>query len=496
MTLPDISCLVEESLGIQWYFTLSEQQIMEYSRRDKGSWSEPKQVATRPVKLFSATIDRNDKLCLVAYNTSKQLMYYEWDGQQWYQRQLYQISSRFENITRLELLNGSNCLHLFYYIENALKIAHESLIHSYLDDTGWHSNVLMNFLTDQSVTPQLIQNDAKGNLFCVYTRIIRNQTRCSFIYFENAKAAWSKPSTLFQKPGICRDFAGLADSSGHLHMVWVEEAGSVYQLNYKKIEPAAVTGALPGTVCIFDGTVPIYSPSLYIGKELHCFWVQEKKGMVSRSDSIGRTWEKPLLLFEGSLTAYRRVSVSLDGMTRIRTEIGDGYPEFGWTLQILLSEDKSGLDKKEIQKQGADLQMEKPLQASSLPIKELNARMDAIHKEIDTLNRQLDELHTAIYQLQDYIRQKDRSAFHVEAQIRKLSFELEQIRSMRAGAVRAGTEQHSLKENNDKAKQDASIEQESEETGKPLKNVDTGSGEILLGNVSILINPDEHPEED
>ena len=41
MTLPDISCLVEESLGIQWYFTLSEQQIMEYSRRDKGSWSEP-----------------------------------------------------------------------------------------------------------------------------------------------------------------------------------------------------------------------------------------------------------------------------------------------------------------------------------------------------------------------------------------------------------------------------------------------------------------------
>ena len=43
-----------------------------------------------------------------------------------------------------------------------------------------------------------------------------------------------------------------------------------------------------------------------------------------------------------------------------------------------------------------------------------------------------------LYQLQDYIRQKDRSAFHVEAQIRKLSFELEQIRSMRAGAVRQG----------------------------------------------------------
>ena len=233
------------------------------------------------------------------------------------------------------------------------------------------------FLTDQSVTPQLIQNDAKA-ICSAYIPGLSGIRPAAPLFTENAKAAWSKPSTLFQKPGICRDFAGLADSSGHLHMVWVEEAGSVYQLNYKKIEPAAVTGALPGTVCIFDGTVPIYSPSLYIGKELHCFWVQEKKGMVSRSDSIGRTWEKPLLLFEGSLTAYRRVSVSLDGMTRIRTEIGDGYPEFGWTLQILLSEDKSGLDKRKYRNKGRSSDG-KAIAGFFSADKELNARMDAIH---------------------------------------------------------------------------------------------------------------------
>jgi hypothetical protein len=44
----------------------------------------------------------------------------------------------------------------------------------------------------------------------------------------------------------------------------------------------------------------------------------------------------------------------------------------------------------------------------------------------------MDDFHAALYQIQDYIRQKDKNSFQREAQIRKLAFELEQIRAMRA----------------------------------------------------------------
>ena len=37
-------------------------------------------------------------------------------------------------------------------------------------------------------------------------------------------------------------------------------------------------------------------------------------------------------------------------------------------------------------------------------------------------------------------------------------------------------------------------EQLEEERSKPLKNVDTGSGEIHLGDVSILINPEDESD--
>lgn len=186
------SYLLEESLGKQWYFAMTDQQIIEYSWKVDKTWTKPVPVDNQSIRQFSVTIDRNDTIYLLAYNTSKQLIYYEWKEDQWYQRLLLPISSRFENISFLEILSTQHHIHLFYYIENSLKRAQESLIHSYLKGGKWNSEVLMNFLTDQIVTPQLIRSYDKGNIFLVYTRRIQNQSRCYYVYYDNDNNAWMK----------------------------------------------------------------------------------------------------------------------------------------------------------------------------------------------------------------------------------------------------------------------------------------------------------------
>ncbi len=517
------SYLLEESLGKQWYFTLNDQQLIVYYRRTEKTWTDATPIDSRAVRHFSVTIDKNDNIHLLAYNTSKQLIYYEWRGEQWYQRLLYPISSRFENISYLELLSIHTHIHLFYYIENSLKRAQESLIHSYLSDGKWNSDVLMNFLTDQSVTPQLIRSDDKGNLFCVYTRRIQNQTRSYYIYYDINSKAWAKPSILFQKPCICSEFNGQTDSSGNFHMVWVEEIGSEYRINYKSINPDFKYTASE-TVCIHEGIEQVQNPSLHIAGKLYCFWVQDGRGMASQGDASGRHWEIPQLITGESITLYNKIIKSLDGRSNTMPQLGDGFPDFDWTLETILfgGTPKLGRQKSPDHTDDKDEKVNKPVVVE--PMDKMKQKIEKLESQLNEAQNRLDDFHAALYELQDYVRQRDKSSFHMETQIRKLSFELEQLRTMRGKIpyTRTVTHENELttkpallhtSENGvviEEKKNAPELEEKEEiihstdddqqaamkEKKTKLKNVDTGSGEIQLGNVSIRINPVNEEEAD
>jgi len=536
MTQAGFSCLMEESLGKQWYFSLTEQQIIQYTWRDGNSWVQPAHIDGQPVKQFRVTIDRNDRIHLLAYNTSKHLIYYQWNGEQWYKRLLYRLQSRFEDISCLEILCTLNKVHILYYIENALKRAQESLIHAWLENSKWQSNVLLNFLSDQRIKPQLVQNDAQGNLYCIYTRIIRNQTRCYYIYYNNNHASWSKPFILFQQSGTCTCFDGHADSAGDFHLIWLEKAGPEYRLNYLKIHPTAPKSNNE-ILCILDsGAQPIQNPCLQIGNGLHCYWIQDGIGFVSRGDMSGRHWMQPQEMIRNKIESNRKITKTLDGNSRFETEFGDGYPDFSWTLKTLLTGENAIKEKPIIQASGLRSEKKPDLSDSSpedekeqalfRTLKEVRNRMNEFQAKLKDMNDRMDDFQAALYQMQDYIRQKDKYSFQKEAQIRKLAFELEQMRAMRANIPvissagykdeekakpsasdlsdeisiehahpndeKDGTEtelQYSLQGDDLHQSEDLPLKK------NPPKNVDSGSGEIQLDNVRILINPEEESEE-
>ncbi|NLB43319.1 MAG: hypothetical protein GX815_13920 [Clostridiales bacterium] len=506
------SYLLEESLGKQWYFTLNDQQLIEYSCKIDDAWTKSVPVDNRPIRQFSVTIDSNDTINLLAYNSSKQLIYYECKEDQWYQRLLLPISSRFENISFLEVLSTHYHIHLFYYIENSLKRAQESLIHSYLKDGKWNSDVLLNFLTDQVVTPQLIRSDDKGNIFCVYTRRIQNQSRCYYVYYDANNNAWSKPTILFQKPGSCCEFNGQTDSSGNLHLVWIEEVGSEYCLNYKSINPNDKY-TTSETICIQEGVEQVQNPSLHIGSKLYCFWIQDESGFACQGDIGGLRWEIPQVITKGPILKYIKISKTLDGRANTQPQLGDGYPEFEWTLETMLLGNKPLRQKYIDQMEDQYEKIDKP--SSSQILEKIKQRIDKLDSQMNEVQNSLDEVYNALHGLQDHIRQNDKGSFQREAQIRKLSFELEQLRSTRSkipytrvlsleDMSNSDTSIKTFEMEEKKQEEHSQVEQKQveipmeeqleEERSKPLKNVDTGSGEIHLGDVSILINPEDESD--
>ena len=501
------SYLVEESLGIQWYFTLTGQQTIEYSKRTDKVWTKPRQLEGLPIKHYCVTIDKNDNLYLFAYNTSKQLISYKWVDGQWNQQIVYSITSRFETISTLEALTSPTQIHLFYYIENSLKRAQEYLIHSRLYYVEWNRQVLMSFLTGQEGAPHMVRCDEDGNLFCVYTRRIQNQTRCYYVYYNNHEESWSKPAILFQKPGKCSEFSGQTDAAGCLHMVWKEDDDSLFRINYRIIDPWKKNSASE-IVCIQEDGVALQSPCLHIGDKYYCFWLQEEKGMVSQGDPLSKQWDEPFMATEEPVTTYEKISATLDGRAQPFPQMGDGYPHFDWTLETLYLGSKPEPKSKKPDTENHSGSFEQD--------------MEILQPQITEIQNRLDEFYTALYQLQEYIRQKDKSSFHTEARIRKLTFELDQLRSIKAKIPQKGIsnqkspgaevdhielESPKMESSDIYSEQAVNKEQPVQESGfltkdetleekrTPMKNIDRGSGELQLGNVNILINPEDNSED-
>jgi hypothetical protein len=523
-------CLVEESLGKQWYFTLTDEQVIEYRWKQDESWTPPIRIDRQPVKRFSVTIDENDRIYLLAYNSLKQLIHYEWNGQKWFHRILYRISSRFENISYIGLVANMSQIHLLFYVENSLKKAQESLIHSCLRNGKWHSNILMTFLTDQTVTPQLFKCDARGNLYFLYTRENKSQTRSYALYYDTDQESWFKPVNVFQKSGKHKNFNGQIDDAGTLHLVWTETAEDDYRLNYINLAPD-IRNQKTDTVCIYEGSEEIQSPILYIGKDMHCIWTQGEKIYISINDYNKNHWKSPDIINEKNFTSYFRINKTLDGRAYELIEIGDGFPHFKWNLESLLfgsilkstnyitsqSVNINEKDYKQPRKNEITLQEnsvfpnpnDKNPDLQSLWKKNIVKAVEPLKKELMDIQNRMDDFYAALYQLQDYIHQKDKLSFQTEAQIRKLAFELDQLRSLyRKSDTEIQTldyadersneaehkhnkaewtkqaEPHSKEEENRPEKQGAN------ENVKPLQNIDHGNGKIQLREVSILINPE------
>jgi len=471
--------LVEESLGKKWYFFLSDQQRIQYACNENGVWTEETPIDGQLVKTFSVTIDRNDKIYLLAYTLTKQLIYYEWDGSQWYQRLLYRITSRFENISRLLVLSTLSHIHLFYYIESSLKRAQESFVHAILEEGRWKSDVIMNFLTDQTVMPEMICSDYKGNLHCVYTKALRNRTQCYFIKYDNEHKIWTKPTLLFQRSGKCSGFNGFADPSNVLHMVWTEEIKEKYYLNYRRIDTEVLS--FSGThVCIREATTPMLYPCIHSGNGYHCFWNQDGRSMASYADKTGLHWDKARDISDKELFPYIRIYKTLDSRTHTVLELGDGYPGFKWSTSYSIVEGQKSFESPDVDAKSNNKSNKEEQGSKQLDYQEEPSILEDIRllsEKIEKASSRMDDFYTALYQLQEYIRQKDKSFYQMDAQIRKLSFEIDQLRTSRTS--------NRIK---------VSSYTENEDTKETSENDDTGTEKIQLGNVSILVNPEEEAE--
>lgn len=483
-------CLIKQASGTLWYYYIDDQRLY-YSKRLEIGWTSPVPLDMQPVKYYSATVLNDDRIMILAYLKSRELWLYELANGEWHKRSIYRISSGFENITFLKLIFSQGRLHMFYYVESSLPTAKDKLIHYVLEAGTWKRPEPLKFVSGAAFSPLDIKADNHGGLYLFYKRELHGKTVFYLSIFDEGSLTWSEKNMLFERPGRCRSFSCLPDNSGHIHIIWNEESLGKQVLYYKKIDKNDIRGRITEDVPIYFSTQDIEHPMLVSAHKPACFWMEGTKALycLLQRNSSG--------VYEIKRVEREKVCpyivITNDGKSNEPINMyGDGYPGFTWNVQSLTE-----MDHNYENSNLADADTENNAEAAAELVSPA-AQEQYEEKSLAELESRLDNLYTALLQIKEYIRQKDMSLYQLSTQVKKLTFDIEQLRSKNAlyksrpfRRPKPAASSYSAGQ----AEVDVSIADTMERDASNEEAKD-GKEEIMLGNVSIIINPEDETGDD
>lgn len=490
MAEKQLSYFLEQKSGKQWHLTLSENQKLLYSYKYGENWSVPTEIDRQLHKAFSAAPDQTHRIFVVAFTHTKQLIYYEWNGQEWLQRSIYRIHSRFENISFIMVLPTATTVHIFYYLENSLRKTQESLIHYYMDKDDWTVGKNLNFISDDGVMPRCIAADKTGKIHLVFTKKHREDNHCYYTLLDIGSRNWTVPALLFRTEANLSEFELSIDPSEILHLVWVEEKEAKYRLKYQhKNVDIGEKHPWEEISVLYEGSEKPVHPALIVQDEPLCFFITDtelKASTLLRPEENFPWTEKVEANRLKDLESNWKITMKPDGIPERLSLIGRGYPDAPWSVLEVVSQlpkDRYGRNPKPLAEAQATFEPE----------------IVQLRKQFAQITSQLDEVYSSLYLMQDHLKQRDKSLYQMEATVKRLNFELEQLRPTSVPPTEKKRQKKTVTLDESKTEVDtAEIKDEAKERKKkdlPEEIPDSKDpNEIVLGNISILINPEDEAE--
>lgn len=491
-------CLIKASSGTLLYLYVDNQRLY-YTRKNDTGWTAPKPVDIQLIKYYSAVISSDDKIMILAYLYAKELWLYEFTDGNWNKHNIYKISSRFENIPFLKLVLNQGKIHMLFYVESILRSTKELLMHYMLETDTWNRVEPLKFVSSAAISPLDISTGNHGSLYLYYKREFRSKTAFYLRIFNESSRTWSDKILLFERPGKCRAFISLADRSDNIHLIWNEESLRKQVLYYKKISKNNLGGGITEEVPIYYTTLDIKYPALVSANMPACFWMVEAKALycLLKRNSSG-TFEIQRFSRE-KICPY--TAIINDGTNNVSATLyGDGYPDFTWNIM--------NLPDMEHNTDNTDFTgIENNTNASAYAIS-MAAQEQYEEKSLAELESRMDDLYKALIQIEEYMKQKDMSLYQLSTQVKKLAFDVEQLRSKNTlyrsrvfsrpktkPSVNRGRPQDQIGDQTIRTVAYGNIK-EAKDREKTNEEAKDKHEEILLGNVSIIVNPKEETEDD
>ena len=422
--------------GTLWFFYLSENQRIGYATNIQGDWSTHKYIDSQPIKGYSVTLDSKGIIRLIAYTTTRQLVYYEFLEGKWNSQVVDRIYSRYQDIPYYFILSSALGVHILYYINHSLSRSGETMAHYYLQGGKWNGGRVWKFVSDQMTVIHTPCIDNNNNLQLLFTQRWRNKDHLYHCIYDHASLSWMDPVHIHSSLSAhsYRIFAGSADD---LHILWLSEGAEEYRIHHLLRPESVQDNSNPWQKLLIHETPhSIETPVMTEADDgLSCFWKEDRLIYRRISTDLGKTWSPPQSIRESMNCDATLLNFTYldNGAPKSLSLWGQGYPELklmGIKDEFLPGKTQAqDAPKAQLSPWDPDPERKDPLALTDIKraITSIRRKNNSLGESIKELSAQVDRLNSLVYTLQEQMQINDRSLFNIHAQLKQLDFQIKQL---------------------------------------------------------------------
>ncbi len=179
---------------------------------------------------YSATIDHNQDLHIITQPTQEQIIHIHYKDNNISRSIILEDPKAIYNFSNLYTVYLKEHIHLFYTANQPIGNSCELIHHILFQENKIETSPILSFPSHSLGFRYLAHDDC---IFLLYGEMSA-QYLLRFIMYQDGK--WSKPTAVASSTFPIDDFQFCISSSGHIHVVYIQEKYGRYHLIYKKYE--------------------------------------------------------------------------------------------------------------------------------------------------------------------------------------------------------------------------------------------------------------------
>lgn len=184
---------------------------------------------------YSAIIDENDDLHVVALMNSGELSYYKYVESRWTSAKIgkFDLSSNIYN--QMEIFMINNKLHIIYNYSNLINSNIWTIQHVIYDNRVEARHNAVRYISKKNPDPFVADVDKVGTIHLTYATSINNPQIFYSFYSPFTKGWASQAKQLSEKNSSCMHPYLFIDTKDNLHCLWIQELNGKSSVKYFKM---------------------------------------------------------------------------------------------------------------------------------------------------------------------------------------------------------------------------------------------------------------------
>lgn len=401
--------LLECPSGVLWHIYFDDNSRIVYSKKQNDKWSNPILLDKFIVKKFSTTVDIDEKVHIVAYTATKQLIYYQWNGIQWLYSIISTIRSRFQDIVFLKTLSEPEHIHILYHVENTLYKSTEIVYHYYGNGFNWQGGKILSFPSEDNVDIVYAHWYKVDIMHLYYSYRKGNNT---FVYrstFDAKEYIWGNPTQVLKTDLYLENIQVCIDDDKKIHIIGINIQDNTHTLYYiEDKNERIILSAQPE---------PFVAPIIkHLNGDIYIAWAINNKIFSIISTDGGKKFNKLKDIMAKDIFPLHHVTIKDDYYSQYEKGFGKIYPHFYTHENLVLD----------------DINPKSSPRHHSMPdkLQEMTKEVKNLKSQINGFITQFDDLYSLLNKLNENTTQYEKKLYQLQLIVKKQANDIERLHQL------------------------------------------------------------------